>query len=133
MASEAAIHSVEPEGFDDTARSLQLGQRVGNEGSTPSICDTIVTPIPGEVTFAVNRDVLSEGLVVSDVDVRRAMAIALRELKLVVEPDGAAGLAAALVRPDLVRNVTTLVVVSGGNVDMSLLGAVAGQAEAQTH
>jgi threonine dehydratase len=113
----AAIYAVEPAGFDDHARSLTAGTRVRNAATTGSICDSLLAPTPGELTFAVNRGHLAGGLVVRDDEVTAAMAYAYRVLKLVVEPGGAVPLAAALAgRLDLSgRRVG--IVMSGGNVD----------------
>ncbi len=85
------VHSVEPEGFDDYARSLRSGVREKNPRSSGSICDALLTPQPGEMTFAMNKGRLAEGYVVSEAEVRRAVRFAFETLKLVVEPGGAAG------------------------------------------
>ena len=93
-----SVHSVEPVGFDDTARSLSGGERVRIDDKARSICDALQVPTPGEMTFAINRELLGTGLVVSDAEVCEAMRFAFRHLKLVVEPGGAAALAAASCR-----------------------------------
>ena len=112
-----AVHPVEPEGFDDTARSLAAGRRIANDPRARSICDALLAPEPGELTFALNRTQLSPGIVVSDREALAAMRAAFRHLRLVVEPGGAVALAAALSgRVECVDRVT-LVVLSGGNVD----------------
>ncbi len=113
----ANIYAVEPEGFDDHARSLAAGTRVRNADGADSICDALLAPIPGELTFAVNRRHLTGGLAVGDAEVVAAVAYAYRELKLVVEPGGAVPLAAALAgRLDL-RGRRVGLILSGGNVD----------------
>lgn len=114
------VMSAEPEGYDDTARSLAAGVRQSNVGTPPSICDAIMTPAPGVLTFAVNRRTLSGGVVVSDDDARQAMATAFEELKLVIEPGGAVALAAVLSGRVDVRGRTVVVVASGGNVDAAI-------------
>jgi threonine dehydratase len=114
------VLAVEPEGFDDTARSLASGRRETNPQGARSICDALLLPTPGELTFALNREQLAGGLVVSDDDALRAMAAAFRELKLVVEPGGAVGLAALLGGRFALRGRTMAVVLSGGNVDPAL-------------
>ena len=91
-----AIYAVEPDGLDDTSRSLAAGERVANAPGATSICDALLLPTPGELTFEVNRRLLAGGLTVSDDEVRRAIAFAFRHLKLVVEPGGAVALAALL-------------------------------------
>ena len=84
---------VEPEAFDDTARSLRAGERVGHPTGAPSICDALMAPMPGELTFAINRR-LAGAITVSDAEVAEAVRFAFRQLKLVVEPGGFAGGAA---------------------------------------
>ncbi len=119
-----AVHSVEPEAFDDTARSLAAGRRLGNPPAARSFCDALLSPMPGEITFAVNSRLLREGLTVSDAEVATAMRLAFRHLRLVVEPGGAVALAAALSGKLPVRGRTVGVVVSGGNVDAELFARV---------
>lgn len=112
-----AVHPVEPAGFDDTARSLAAGRRLSNPPGSRSICDALLAPEPGEVTFALNRRQLAPGLVVTDDEARAAMRAAFRHLRIVVEPGGAVALAAALGGRVDCRDGATLVVLSGGNVD----------------
>lgn len=119
LSPQTEIYSVEPKGFEDTQRSLISGQREINETQGGSICDSIVTPQPGELTFAVNRHTLSGGLVVSDTMVMEAMQQAFNHLKLVVEPGGVVGLAALLAGEYDVRDKTVVVLLSGGNVDLA--------------
>ncbi len=111
------IFAVEPAAFDDTARSLAAGERVATPPGARSICDALLAPLPGELTFEINRKQLAGGVAVDDQDVRRAMAFAFRHLKLVVEPGGAVGLAALLANGFDARGRTVAVVLSGGNVD----------------
>jgi threonine dehydratase len=115
-----AVHAAEPEGHDDTARSLARGERVANPPGVRSICDALLAEAPGELTFAINRRLLAGGLVVSDTEVRRAVAAAFAELKIVVEPGGAVALAAVLAGRVDCRGRTVAVVLSGGNVDADL-------------
>lgn len=119
-----AVHPVEPEGFDDTARSLAAGRRVANTGGARSICDALQASTPGELTFEINRRLLSDGLVVSDDEVRAAMRFAFRHLKLVIEPGGATPLAAILAGKLPTEDRVSVVVVSGGNVDWELFEAI---------
>ena len=119
-----AVHSVEPEHFDDTARSLKSGQRERIDESARSICDALLSPMPGELTFAINRRLLGDGLVVSDADVRASMRFAFQHLKLVVEPGGAVALAAVLAGRIDARDRTTVVVLSGGNVDGEMFAEI---------
>lgn len=119
-----AIHGVEPEGFDDTARSLAAGHRVRVSPSARSICDALLAETPGEMTFDINRRLLGRGLVVSDDEVREAMRFAFRTLKITVEPGGAVALAAVLSGKIETHGKTTVVVISGGNVDVELFAEI---------
>jgi len=107
----------EPEGFDDTARSLISGTRERNARMSGSICDAIVTPSPGEITFPILKRLCGPGLIVSEEECLHAVALAWARLKLVVEPGGAVALAAALFRRDQIENDAVIATLSGGNVD----------------
>ena len=122
--SEVSVYAVEPAEFDDTARSFASGERVRIDDSARSICDALQTPMPGELTFAINRDLLSDVLTVSDDEVRSAMRFAFRNLKLVVEPGGAVALAAVLSGKLDTAGKTTAIVLSGGNVDVDLFAEI---------
>lgn len=111
------LYCVEPAGFDDTARSLASGSRVGNNAGSTSICDALQVAIPGELTFPINGEHLSGAAIVTDDEVRSAMRTAYDLLKLVVEPGGAAPLAAALAGKLDIAGKTVVLVLSGGNVD----------------
>ena len=115
-----SVHSVEPESFDDTARSLELGRRVEVARDARSICDALQAHTPGALTFEINRRLLGPGYVVSDDEVREAMRFAFRHLKLVVEPGGAVALAAVIAGRVATQGRVTGVVISGGNVDYRL-------------
>ncbi|MCC7348148.1 MAG: pyridoxal-phosphate dependent enzyme, partial [Variibacter sp.] len=116
----ARIYTAEPQGFDDHARSFRSGHREVNPALTGSMCDALLSPSPGKLTFEINRVLVGEGLSASEEEVRRAVAFAFRELKLVVEPGGAVGLAAILAgRLDL-KDKVAVAVLSGGNVDPEL-------------
>jgi len=119
-----AVHTVEPDQFDDTARSLACGERVAVTGDARSICDALQAHEPGEMTFAINRQLLSQGLTVSDAEVCEAMRFAFRHLKLVVEPGGAVALAAVLAGKIETEGKTTAIVLSGGNVDVGLFARI---------
>ena len=114
---DTRVWSVEPDGFDDAARSLAAGERVSNEGGRTSLCDALMAPTPGALTFPVMKERLAGGLAVTDTDVKAAMAYAFSVLKLVVEPGGAVTLAAVLSGKLPVAGRTVVVVLSGGNVD----------------
>lgn len=122
--TDVSIHTVEPDDFDDTARSLKAGKRLRVSNSARSICDALQSPTPGKMTFEINRELLGDGLSVSDDEARAAMRFAFRNLKLVVEPGGAVALAAILAQKIPTRGKTTVVVLSGGNVDTDLFAEV---------
>ena len=121
---DAEIYCVEPKGFDDYRKSLSSGIRQKNDPASRSICDALLLPEPGELTFAINKDLLAGGLAVSDSDVRYAVAYAWREMKLVVEPGGAVALAALLSGAFETKGRTVAVVLSGGNVDPHLFSDI---------
>ena len=116
--------AVEPTAFDDTARSLAAGTRVGHPPAAPSICDALQTPVPGALTFPINQRVLAGALSVTDDEAAQAVRYAFRTLKLVVEPGGAAALAALLGGKVETQGRTTAVILSGGNVDPALFSAI---------
>ncbi len=116
------VFAVEPAGWDDTTRSLAAGQRLANPPGGSGLCDALMAPMPGELTFAINRDHLAGGIVVTDAEVLAAIAFAFRHLKLVVEPGGAVCLAALLAGKFAAKGKVVGVVISGGNVDPAVFG-----------
>lgn len=121
------VFAVEPAGLDDTRRSLEAGRRVENDPAARSICDALLAPTPGELTFEINRRLLAGGLAVSDEEVLDAMAFAFRHLKIVVEPGGAVALAALLAGRFCAEGRTVAIVLSGGNVDPELYARAIGR------
>jgi threonine dehydratase len=121
---DVAVITVEPENYDDTAQSLQSGRRVSVSTAQHSLCDALLVASPGELTFDIMREYIDAGLVVSDEEVRSAMRFAFRYLKLVVEPGGAVALAAVLAGKIEFEGKTTVVVLSGGNVDVELFSEI---------
>jgi len=121
---DVEIYAVEPDEFDDTTRSLAGGERVANSGDARSICDAILTEMPGQMTFDIMKELVERGLTVSDDEVRAAMQFAFQHLKMVVEPGGAAALAAVLSGKLDTAGKTTVVVFSGGNVDAELFASI---------
>ena len=115
------VWAAEPENYDDTTRSLVAGERISNNTNTPSICDSIVTPIPGELTFPIMQERLAGGKVVNESNIMEAMIDIMTYLKLIVEPGGSVGLAAILAGLLDSRDKTTLVILSGGNIRLEML------------
>lgn len=120
LSPSTRVYSAEPEHFDDTKVSLERGARVANATGNKSICDAIVTPMPGEITFPVNKETLSGGLMVTDDEVRSAIREAFHHFKCVIEPGGAVALAALLTGKVDISGKTVVAVASGGNIDPEL-------------
>lgn len=118
---DAEIVVVEPEGFDDTQRSLAAGERLSNPAASGSICDALLAPMPGRITFAILARLAARGVAVSDAEALAAMAFAHKELSATVEPGGAVALAALLSGKFDARERTVVAVLSGGNVDEAML------------
>ena len=118
--SGAEIWAVEPEGFDDYRRSLAAGERLSNDRLSGSIQDSIMTPAPGRLTFAVNQQHLAGGVTVSDDETLDAIAFAFTHLKLVGEPGGISSLAALLAGKIDLDGRTCVAVLTGGNVDPAI-------------
>jgi threonine dehydratase len=114
---DVQLYTAEPAAFDDHARSFRSGQRERNAALTGTICDALMARMPGELTFAINRTLVGEGVVATDQEVAAAMDFAFHELKLVVEPGGAVALAALMSNKIAIRGKVAVAVLSGGNVD----------------
>ena len=123
---QAMLMSAEPEAFDDHARSLRAGKREAHSSNGRTICDALMASIPGEITFAINSRLLTKGLTASDAEVGTAVGFAFRELKLVVEPGGAVGLAALLAGRIDISGKNVVIVLSGGNVDTDIYAKLIG-------
>ena len=119
-----SVYTAEPEHYDDTAKSLESGERVSVSQTTPSICDALLAETPGQMTFDIMHRLGVRGLVVTEEDIRSAIRFAFRHLKLVVEPGGAAALAAILAGKLDTKDKTTAVVLSGGNIDVELFAGI---------
>ncbi|RMF02442.1 MAG: pyridoxal-phosphate dependent enzyme, partial [Alphaproteobacteria bacterium] len=118
------VYAVEPEGFDDLARSLKSGKRERNPANAGSLCDALLAPTPGALTFEILKSALDGVFTVSDAQVCEAIRFAFAELKLVVEPGGAAALAALLSGRCDAQGRTIGIVISGGNVDPGLYASI---------
>ena len=122
LAPEAEVWAVEPEGWDDTRRSLEAGHRLANDGTGSGLCDALLSKQPGALTFSINHPRLAGGVAVTEAEVFRAMRFAFEHLKVVAEPGGAVALAAVLAGKVDARGRTVGVVISGGNVDPEVFG-----------
>jgi len=122
--------AVEPAGFDDTVRSLASGRRESNAADARSLCDALQAATPAELPFAINQPLLAGAVAVTDADVARAMRFALEELRLVVEPGGSVALAALLAGRLSLDGRPAVLVLSGGNVDLSVLQDVMARQDA---
>ncbi len=114
------VRPVEPQGFDDVTRSLATGRVQSNPAPSGNICDAILTPAPGDITFPIMQRLCGAGIAVTEDEALAAMGLAFQRLKLVVEPGGAVALAAALFHPDQMAGDTVICTISGGNVDASV-------------
>ena len=117
LSPATRLYTAEPAGYDDHRRSFEAGERIALEPAGPSLCDALLAPQPGAMTFEVNRQRASGGFAVSDEEALAAMAFAFRHLKIVIEPGGAVALAAVLTGRAALDGRTAVVVASGGNVD----------------
>jgi threonine dehydratase len=124
---QSRVYVAEPKDYDDHARSLASGRRENNASAGASFCDALLSPMPGELTFAINRTTLDGGLTVSDHEVAEAMRTAFARLKVVIEPGGAVALASVLSGKLDHRGKTIVVVASGGNVDPALFSDILGR------
>lgn len=114
---EARIVAVEPLGHDDIARTLAAGAIARNEPGVRSICDGLMSEHMGEIPFAIARRRFDGAVAVTDDEVLRAMKFAFLNLKIVLEPSGAATLAALLSGRVDVADKSVALIASGGNVD----------------
>ena len=125
LSPDTAIVGAEPAGFDDTLRSLRAGRRITIKPTSRSLCDALESPFPGKITFPIMLGAVADVALVTDAEVAEAMRYAFSTLKLVVEPGGAAGLAALLAgKVNLFAGTSAAVVLSGGNVDPDLFARV---------
>lgn len=124
---QTQVFAAEPALFNDTQRSLEAGARLANPVGQRTICDAIMTPIPNDVTFPINLDLLAGGVTATDEDVRRAMRFAFEHFKIVTEPGAVVGLAAVLNGQIDVRGRTVASIVTGGNIDAARFSGLIGQ------
>jgi threonine dehydratase len=124
LSPATQLYGVEPDGFDDTRRSLEAGERRGAPPGPRSLCDALESPMPGKLTFPILRAHLAGILTATDAEVAEAMRYAFATLKLVVEPGGAVALAALLAGKLGLAGRTAAIILSGGNVDGELFSHV---------
>lgn len=124
LSPATEVWGAEPAGFDETRRSLESGQRETIDKDARSICDALLTPIPGDLTWPINSKTLSGVVAVTDTEVAEAMRYAFSVLKLVVEPGGCVALTAALTGKIDLKGKTVAIVLSGGNVDPGLFAQI---------
>ena len=123
-APKMKVRTCEPQGFDDVRISLETGAITAHNSPAKGLCDAILTPAPGEMTFPILHRLAGQGIAVSDEEAKRAMALAFNRLKIVLEPGGAVSLAAALFHGDALTMDTAIAVTTGGNVDPTLFAQV---------
>ncbi|MEY8116984.1 threonine/serine dehydratase [Falsihalocynthiibacter sp. BN13B15] len=116
-APRFTVRPVEPEGFDDVTRSLETGVHQTNKSASGSICDAILTPSPGQITFPILKRLCGSGIVVTELEVLQAMALAFQRLRIVIEPGGAVSLAAALFHGNELSGAHVICIATGGNTD----------------
>ncbi len=123
IAPDVGIYSVEPTGFDGLAVSLKEGKLCKAPARGGSICDALLVPTPGGLTFPICQAHLQAGLSVTDEEVKSAIRFAFADLKLVVEPGGAVALAALLAGKVDASGKNIAILLSGGNVDAEKFAA----------
>ena len=116
--------SVEPEDFNDTQLSLQDNSIVANKESAKSICDALLAPHPGNLTFSINKTTLAGGLSVSDKEVKKTIIELAENNKIIVEPGGAVAATALLTNKINVKNKNVIVMISGGNIDYEFFSSI---------
>ena len=116
-APNMRVQPIEPQGYDDVVRSLASGKIQRNSKQSGGLCDAIITPQPGDLTFPILKRLCGAGIVVTDDEVLKAMGLIFQRLKIVAEPGGAVAVAAALFHGDRLEGDNVIAVISGGNVD----------------
>ena len=117
-------YSVEPDNFDDTKISLEENFIKPVKKNLTSICDALLAKQPGNLTFSINKKILSKGLSVSDEEVKSTIIHLAENLKIIVEPGGAVAASALLNNKIEISNKTIIVMISGGNIDNKLFSKI---------
>ncbi|RKQ71461.1 L-threonine ammonia-lyase [Litorimonas taeanensis] len=121
LRPDCRIYGAEPETYNDHQQSLRHGYRVALKAKPPSLCDALLTPQPGELTWPINSKSLSGVFTASDENCLKVMAIVKRELGLIVEPGGAVAIASIMRHKPFEENEFVVAIASGGNVDADIL------------
>ncbi|MEZ5891825.1 MAG: threonine/serine dehydratase [Parvularculaceae bacterium] len=124
MSPATKVFIAEPEGYDETWASIRDGERRRADVSRRTICDSLASPTPGRLTLPIMSRLVRGGASLTEAEIGEAMRFAFRELKLVVEPGGAAALAAVLAGKIDAKGKTVALTLSGGNVDPALFAAI---------
>lgn len=119
LLPKTKIYGAEPKDYNDHQQSFASGEREQLKSMPPTLCDALMTPMPGELTWPINRKSLSGVFAVSDLDCLMSMAIAKKELGVQLEPGGAVAMASLLTGAlaDESELDTICIILSGGNVD----------------
>jgi threonine dehydratase len=117
LSPKTQVIGVEPERFDDHRLSMLKGARVKIDGTSATLCDSLMATMPGELTWSINSTKVDQFIVVSEAEVAHAVSYAFRYLKQVIEPGGAVALAALLHDKLPVKGLRLAVILSGGNID----------------
>tara|TARA_B100001964_G_C14262840_1_gene616960 strand:- start:10460 stop:11446 length:987 start_codon:yes stop_codon:yes gene_type:complete len=120
LSPATLVYGVEPQHYDDHLRSRQVGHRVAIDATAATLCDALMAPMPGELTWSINSKSVTDFLLVTEEDVAHAVSFAFRYLKLVVEPGGVVALAALLANKLDVSGSTAAILLSGGNIDSTV-------------
>lgn len=115
------IYGAEPEAYNDHQQSFEAGKRVALETTPPTLCDALMTPKPGEITWEINSKNLSGVFTVSDTDCLKTMALVKRELDVTLEPGGAVALASLIKYKPFGPEESIIAIGSGGNVDADIM------------
>ena len=122
LSPRTQLFGAEPQDYNDHQMSLRAGARIALSVPAPTLCDALMTPTPGTLTWQINQPVISDVFTVSDRSCLMAMAIAKRELGVQLEPGGAVAMAALLegALSEQADLQTICIILSGGNVDPAI-------------
>ena len=118
------IYAIEPENYNDMSKSILKNKRIKNKNSKNSICDALMSSMPGELTFKINKKLLSGGITIKDNIAKKAVKEFYEKLKIVTEPGGVISFAAILNKDINVKNKNVVCIISGSNIDKSLFSNI---------